>query len=332
MTNWLQRMGALFGGRPAAPVPPKRATHAKPPVAQAARARPAAAATESSLFAESLMPDAQVPFFEWLLGVGTTFDAPLLPAEKRLLMQLDAVLAADGSRAELLPRAPAVIPQLMNSLRDENQSARGLASKVERDPHLVAEVLRLANASGVRGSEPVSDLPQAISRLGTQGLRRAIAKVVLKPLFDAKPDSFSGRAAPRVWQHSEAKANECMRLAGLAGIDPFEGYLAGLMHDIGWTAALRVLDRAGGGAQPQFSRSFVEAFEDRRDAFFGMLVMPWALTDALTALAVELLDGGLAAAKSPLGQALLQADRHASIEMLGAGALLETMTVAPLGG
>jgi hypothetical protein len=102
------------------------------------------------------------------------------------------------------------------------------------------------------------------------------------------------------------------------------------MHNIGWTAALRALDRANGGAQPQFSRAFVQAFEPKREMFFALLVMPWQLTASLTALAVELLDGGLASATSLLGQALCEADRSASLSMLGAGDLLESMHPAPL--
>jgi hypothetical protein len=55
--------------------------------------------------------------------------------------------------------------------------------------------------------------------------------------------------------------------------------------------------------------------------------MPWQLTDALTELAVELLDGGLAAARSPLGEALRAADTRASLEMLGAGSLMDAIEV-----
>jgi len=266
--------------------------------------------------------DPQQALFEWLLGTGAALDVPLLPHEHRLLARLDAVLADHDSHAELLPRAPAVIPQLMNSLRDERQSAHALADRIAKDPHLVAEVIRLANGAGVRAAEPVSDLPQAVLRLGTQGLRRAISKVVLKPIFDAPADSLSGRAAPRLWRHSEAKAAESMRLAGAAGLDPFEGYLAGLMHNIGWTAALRILDRApasGGDAPPQFSSAFVLALEPRREMLFAKLVRPWQLTDALTALAVEILASGLRASPSTLAQALLAADRHASLVMLAEG-------------
>ena len=318
MSSWIQRVGALLGSRsPAAAVAaPKLRVHIE-------RAPPAPAA-DSPATAHADLPDPQQPFFEWLLDAGTTQGVPLLPREHRLLARLDAVLATDAAGADLLPRAPAVIPQLMNSLRDDSQSAHALAERVAKDPNLVAEVIRLANSSATRATEPVNDLAQAISRLGTQGLRRAIAKVVLKPIFDAPPDSLSGRAAPRLWLHSEAKAAECMRLAVAAGLDPFEGYLAGLMHNIGWTAMLRALDRAlarqGAASAPplHFSSAFVQALQLRRDLFFAMLVLPWQLTDSLSALAADVRKGGLIATHSVLGQALHAADRSASLAMLGA--------------
>ena len=318
MSHWFQRVSTLFGARP---LPPAARPAAAPAPARAMPTRaanPQAAPPPAAEPEAGAAPDLQQPFFEWLLDTGPAALAPLSPAERRLLARLDAVLASDTSRTELLPRAPAVIPQLLNSLRDESQSSDALARRVAKDPHLVAEVIRLANGALTRAAAPVTDLPQAIARLGTEGLRRVIARVVLKPLFDAQADTLSARAAPKLWLHSEAQAAECMKRAAAAGLDPFEGYLAGLMHNIGWTAALRVLDRAEGGTPGSFSREFVQAFESRRELFFALLVMPWQLTESLTALAVEMLDCGLAATTSPLGQALHAADRSAALAMLGA--------------
>jgi hypothetical protein len=328
MSSWIQRVGALWGGRAAAagragppPRPPRATPRPRAGVPVPRRVSEAPCAPEP---VDVAVPDPQLAFFEWVLGTGPSPDASLRPEERRLLARLDTVLAADGPRAELLPRAPAVIPQLMNCLRDERASAQGLAARVAKDPHLVAEVLRLANGALVRADAPIADLPQAVARLGTEGLRRAIARVVLKPIFDAPADSLSGRAAPRLWLHAEAKAAECMRLAAAAGLDPFEGYLAGLMHNIGWTAALRAIDRAGVRPPGPFTQAFVHALAPRREGFFALLAMPWQLSDALTALAVERLDAA-AGAPSALCQALVTADRHAALQMLGAAALLAPM-------
>ncbi len=325
MSSWMQRVGAMFGGRAnpqvaaavaarVAPTPPVAPVHG-PAVA------PALSGGEDADPVPTGAADLQLPLFEWVIGAGPALDTTLHDSERRLLAELDAVLASDASRNSLLPRAPAVIPQLLNSLRDESASAQELAQRVMRDPHLVAEVIRMANGAQARSTNPVTDIAEAIGRVGTAGLRRAIARVVLKPMFDGHAHTLSARCAARLWQHSEAKALACQGEAAMRGIDPFEGYLTGLMHNVGWTAALRAIDRAEGGAPAHFSRAFVAAFESRRETFFALLVMPWQLTDGLNALGIELLDGGLAGATSPLGEALRGADRRAALEMLGEGAV-----------
>jgi HD-like signal output (HDOD) protein len=327
MAGWIQRVSAIFGARGPAPLAaalhqpavlrsvkptPRRIVLPPIPATVLPAVLPAVAAIEEG--AATVVQ--QRPFIEWLLDTGPTLDIPIRIPELHLLGRLDAVLASDKSRGELLPRARAVIPQLLNSLRDESQTVETLADRVARDPHLVTEVLRLANSSVSQGAEPVGDLPQAIHRVGTDGLRRVIASVVLKPMFHAQADALSARAEPKLWAHSEAKAAECMRLATVAGLDPFEGYLAGLMHDVGWTAALRAIDRSGSKPAMPFSREFIDAFDARREMFFALLMMHWQLSDALTALAAEMLEVGLRATASPLGQALLAADQHASMRML----------------
>ena len=324
MSNWLHRVGVLFGGRARAPIIPP--PHARTAVASVHRAAAASVPAEAAPVFDTV-PDLQLPFFEWLVDAGPALDTALHDSERHLLARLDAALASDSSRTALLPRAPAVIPQLLNSLRDDSQSSSAIAERIARDPHLVAEVLRMANSAQTRAITRVTDIAEAVNRLGTDGLRRAIARVVLKPMFDGQADSLSARCAPRLWQHSEAKAAACLKEAAARGLDPFDGYLAGLMHNVGWTAALRAIDRSEGGAPTQFSRAFVAAFEPRRESFFALLVMPWQLTDALTELAVELLDGGLAAACSPLGEALRAADTRASLEMLGAASLMDAIEV-----
>ncbi|HEY4065751.1 MAG TPA: HDOD domain-containing protein [Burkholderiaceae bacterium] len=323
MSNWLERVGALWGAKSAAKIPPPAVRTTGRPSAPPPRSvakpvpNPLASALTSMPHAAPEI-DLQQPLFEWLIGSGPALDTSLHDSEKVLLAQLDAVLASDVSRNALLPRAPAVIPQLMNSLRDEAQSSGALAQRIAKDPHLVAEVIRMANGAQTRGGAAVVDLAEAIGRLGIEGLRRAIARVVLKPMFVGAADSLSARCADRVWQHSEAQATACQHEAVARGLAPFEGYLTGLMHNIGWSAALRAIDRSNGGAPSHFSRAFIHEFESRRERFFALLVMPWQLTESLTALGAEMLErGGLAATRSPLGQALHAANEKASREMLG---------------
>ena len=315
MSYWTQRVAALFGGHPS-PAPaavtprgvpvhlPDLATHGVPTAAL-----PATAEAVAGL-------DPRAAFFEWLAGPGSVLAAPLTLAEQRLLSHLDTLLGSDTAGTELLPRAPSVIPQLMKSLRDEGQSAHALAQRVEKDANLVAEVIRLASSVHARADRPVADLADAIRRLGTEGLRRAIAMVVLKPIFDAPSSSLSGRAAPRLWAHADAQAQAGTELAAASGLDPFEAFVAGLMHNTGWSAALRAVDRAEGGAPARFTQAFVLAFDTRRELFFARLVKPWQLNAPLTRLADALLRGEALADAGPLGQLLAAADRAATSTLL----------------
>jgi hypothetical protein len=304
----MQRVGALWGGR-AAPSP------LRPPEPVPA---PAGAPVAAPAIDAAGLQQAQ---FDWVIGVGPAQRPALDERERQLLASLDAVLGSSQACAALLPRAPAVIPQLLNILRDNHLSTDALAQRVMRDPHLVAEVIRMANSAQARASAPVGDIAEAIGRLGTNGLRRAIARVVLKPMFVGTADTLSARCAQRLWQNSDAKAAACQQEAVKKGLDPFEGYLTGLMHNIGWTAALRAIDGSQGGAPGQFSPAFVAAFEPRRNRFFATLVTAWQLTPGLTALGGDLLHGDLASVGSLLGQALRVADERATLEMPGAAAV-----------
>ena len=328
MATWLQRVGAMFSGHagasgvavPKAPSAPTAETARTAPVARTA---PIAATTPTAVEARAKAITAPVPevvldlqprFLAWLFG--HRLDDALHHGEQRLLDELDALIAAKESLATLLPRAPAVIPQLMNSLRDESQSTDALAQRVARDPHLVIEVIRMANSAQNRGNAPVTDIAEAIRRLGLGGLHRAILRVVLKPMFDGHGASLTARCTQRLWQHSEAKAEACMQEAKARGLDPFEGYLAGLMHNVGWTAALRALDRIEPQPPAQLSLAFAAGIEARRDILFAALATSWQLTAAISALAAELQQRGLSLAQSTLGQALRSADRHATMAML----------------
>ena len=54
----------------------------------------------------------------------------------------------------------------------------------------------------------------------------------------------------------------------------------------------------------------------RRDALFGALVGPWKLSPAVDLVAAEIGSGGIEAAQSPLGRALREAERLATLHAL----------------
>ncbi len=265
-------------------------------------------------------------FFCWLIGVPANAAArpPAGALIGELLGRVDEIIASETLRAGLLPRAPHVIPQLMKTLRDERYSSADVADRISRDVVLTAEVVRSATSVLARGDDDDEeiDLARAVQVVGTQGLRRAIANVVLRPIFDAKGSSLSARAATQIWKDADRKARLAAAIAGQAGLDPFDGYLAGLLHNSGWTAVLRAIDNLEDLAIGAVEIAHLEVVPQvirRRDALFGALVGPWKLGALMDALAAEVGSVGLESASSPLGCALREADRLAALRALAPG-------------
>ena len=278
-----------------------------------------------------------LPLLPWLLGQGMDAGRPVdAETERHALHLIDELLARPGAPIDLMPRARAVIPQLMAMLRRDDLALNALAQQVGRDLVLTAEVLRTARSAAYGGRDERLDLPQALGRLGVVGLNAAIARVVLRPLFETSGDGLFARTGTRLWAHSESKAQHCSALASAGGISAFEGYLAGLMHNSGWTVALRELDRSGlfeprveAAARrlstphadvpaPALSDTFSIALQLRCDALFGKVAATWRITPTLTAVAESAASpGGLAASDVPLAALLRQADVLASSEVIG---------------
>jgi HD-like signal output (HDOD) protein len=267
-----------------------------------------------------------VRFLCWLIGVSAAAapgpeETPALVIGP-LLERLDEVIASDALRANLLPRAPHVVPQLMKTLRDESYSSVDVASRISRDVVLSAEVIRSAT-SAYRAKEDDDageiDLARAVAMIGTAGLRRAIASVVLRPIFDAGGDTLSAKAAVKIWRDADRKARLSAALAGQQSLDPFDGYLAGLLHNSGWTAELRAIDGFEDlifGNADLAHPAVVPELLRRRDALFGAIVGPWNLSPAMDRLADEVGKVGLDAARSQLGIALREANRLAALYAL----------------
>ena len=330
---WSRLVSRRSSPSTAAPPSPKAASASPPSVpatdrsAAPARApQPATAAVERSAIPPTERHDErQVRFFCWLTGVSAAAapgpDTALAGVVEPLLERLDAVIASDALRANLLPRAPHVVPQLMKTLRDETYSSVDVASRISRDVVLSAEVIRSATSvyRAKEDDEGEIDLARAVAIIGTAGLRRAIASVVLRPIFYSGGDTLSAKAAVKIWRDADRKARLGSAMAATLSLDPFDGYLAGLLHNAGWTAMLRALDGvddvlfvAADLAHP----AVVPQLLRRRDALFGALVGPWNLNPAMDALAAEVGQAGLDAARSPLAVALRDANRLAALYAL----------------
>jgi HD-like signal output (HDOD) protein len=219
-------------------------------------------------------------FLGWLAGAVP--DAP--PATERLILDELARLADEPARAAgLVPRVPAVIPELLRSLRDDDVSGADLSRLVAQDVVLVAEVVREANSPYYRPPTPVRTIEGAVLLLGRNGLRMLLARVAFRPVIGMQSGRLAKQVAPRIWQQSEKCALACATLAPHAGVNAFEAYLAGLIHNVGLIVAFRLIDQVVDAAQLPRSDAFCAAlrFQGRRLAHG--IALEWAFPPAVAA-------------------------------------------------
>lgn len=248
-------------------------------------------------------------FLAWMTQAELDPAADLGAPEQQVLQRLAARVADPANHASLLPRAAGVVPALLARLRSDSSSLGELAEHVSRDPTLVAEVVAMANSAFYRRERPVMELSHSIQMLGVGGLRAAIARVVLKPMVDARSGPLIKRSAPRLWKHTEFKTQLGAEIARSQGLDPFDAYLLALLHNMAWSAVLRELD----GAAPvwRLSTAFVAELGIWRDRLAGLIAQQWRPHGPWVQAADELARQGLSADSSPEVLNLCAADQLA---------------------
>lgn len=209
----------------------------------------------------------------------------------------------------LTPRLSAVIPQLLHALRQEDMARQQWVERVARDQALTAEVLRIAHSARFRTRDPVRTLDGALALIGEEGLRAAITRVVLKPILSTRSDRLAGRAAERAWATSDALGPLCAQQAEHQGIDWFDGFLAGTVYPVGYTAVCRTLDLAGLDLASPWSEDLDHVLEDHARQLFSRLAEQWQLSPLLSEAVADWTPSAPTAPSHPLGIALASAAR-----------------------
>lgn len=293
----------LFGAR--TPAPQARPEHAFVAMAVEGHRAPA-----NAIAAEEV----EDRFYRLLLGVAPSAEPAMTATEQVAVRRVRDAFGAERFDVSTLPRLPSVVPQLMRSLRSEDASSRTLAEQISRDTVLVGEIIRVANSAYFRTTRPVTGLPQAITLLGQNGLRRVVMQLVMRPILRTDNDPTSRAAGDRLWEHAERCARTCVFLSRPAA-DPFEAFLAGLVSQTGAQTILLELDAAG-LAQESLSRPFIAAIGQQIERLSLHAARHWQFPSRVVQALAERADPADAGARTPLGRALLAASRVAMLDVL----------------
>lgn len=303
MKNWLNRLL----GRESTPVPGPEDV-----------SPPATLDTATTMLARSAS-DIDGLFHPWLLGVDAGAGLRPNDAEVRLARALERIAGTtEQAVSDLVPRMPAVIPMLLQSLRDKDVSNARLSGQIAQDPVLLAAVLRQANTSHYRRRTAITSIEQALALLGQNGLRLLVASVAFKPVLGLQSGHFTRTVAPRLAELSSHSALACRCVAGRLGADAFEVFLAGLLQNVGMMAALRAMDQVSDGQENLQSGKFCAVFADNARRLAVRVGKEWAFPPQVVG-ALAPAAGADAAPASPLAQAVSQADLLGKVRVLAHG-------------
>ncbi len=136
----------------------------------------------------------------------------------------------DGVRH--LPPTPTLMVKLLALFREPDVDIDEVVQLMSHDPSITAEVLKRCNSGYFGGSEPATDMFEAVTRLGFYEVYQIVVA-----LFGARamaaPDSGGGIEVAALWQHSVIVAVAAGVVAKELGEPEGIAFTAGLLHDVG---------------------------------------------------------------------------------------------------
>jgi putative nucleotidyltransferase with HDIG domain len=141
-------------------------------------------------------------------------------------------LGAYIDRIKSLPPTPSLMLKLLALFKDSSPDFEELVNLTKRDPALTLEILRICNSAGVRGEQNVSDMFEAVTRLGVQEVYRIIMMVSATTTISLN-DVDTVLEVESLGRHSKATAVAAEVVAKSTGEEGGAAFIAGLLHDIG---------------------------------------------------------------------------------------------------
>lgn len=155
------------------------------------------------------------------------------------------VVAAVRSKKVELPVLDPMIGRIQNLVQQPDVSAKDVVKVIERDPALVAAVLRSANTAYYQLHRRASSLEAACARLGNKQVFSIVLEIHTKRAFVASEGPFAP-ILEKMWRNSYVSARLAGRLAERAKLaDPSEAYVVTLLHNVGELLLIRAFSELG---------------------------------------------------------------------------------------
>ncbi len=132
-----------------------------------------------------------------------------------------------------LPSPPATLIQLRTLIK-EQADINDISKLLNRDPHLSARIIKIANSALFTSRLPVSSVKTAVIRLGLQKVCNLVTGLAITQSFINNKTQGIEKTLKHSWDKSILVAAIASTLARtLTELDPEEVLLAGQVHNIG---------------------------------------------------------------------------------------------------
>lgn len=186
----------------------------------------------------------------------------------------------------LVPR-PDIALDVLNLAHDPNCSIPNLAKKIEKDPSLTANMLRVANSAYFGYMHKITSIRDIIIRLGMESIKLIAITSASVGLMKSPQEAYNMEPGS-LWYHSHATAILASVIAEYANAEDNAAiYTAALLHDIGKILLNRPLQLESGKREmPKIFFHIIE-LEDyalqTNHAKVGMaLLQSWGLPENIT--------------------------------------------------
>lgn len=200
--------------------------------------------------------------------------------EEKALENVRNILNNPERLSHQIPPLPAVLLQLIDTLKDDNAQFMDIALVIEKDPSLAIEVLKVANSSlYFTGNGEITSLQKAVSVIGVSGIASISSTILLEKIRPTAPIYYKmfGR---QIWMHSMQCAFLSKALAKDEQQDEFDAYFLGLIHDIGKIIIFNCLCEALQTESPDSSpgtRTYKELMTEMSADISFFIAQEWGL-------------------------------------------------------
>jgi HD-like signal output (HDOD) protein len=186
-----------------------------------------------------------------------------------------------------LPSLPDIAVRVQQVLEDPKAARTRVAQVIGADAALAARILRLANSAFLNpGSQPIVDLQQAVTRLGTQLVRCTAMSFSLQQMEFGSGEAKLRPYIRQLWRKGALIASIAYVLAReTRAAKPDEALMTGLMHNIGELyVAVGTPHHATGGGE---SKAWEQLLAEWHPRIAGSILKHWKFPQAITTAVVE---------------------------------------------